>query len=155
MEDNLKKFALFTCVLFERNFFPTLLMGVMYSKSVSGCLWTTHATYSKWVTRLFVDFPLSNVLTVGMHESRHQWHILLPQVTFPDNLQRFELLADDLTRHWPWVPYVIETRGPFPEWKGLFFRGRDHAPLFTRVVGGVTIKIIVVLLDGSPMCCMM
>ena len=54
----------------------------------------------------------------------------------PDNLKRFECFADDLTRHWLWAPYVIETRGPFSERKGLFFRGRDHVPLFTRIVGG-------------------
>ena len=54
----------------------------------------------------------------------------------PDNLKRFECFADDLTRHWLWVPDVIETRGPFPERKDLFLRGRDHVPLFTRVVGG-------------------
>ena len=99
-------------------------------------LWTTHTTYPKWVTRILSSFSLSVVLTVGLHESRHQWRVLLPRVTFPENLKRFELFADDLTRHWPWVSYVIETRGPFPERKGLFFRGRDHAPLFTRVVGG-------------------
>ena len=42
--------------------------------------------------------------------------------------EKIRVLAGDLTRHRLWVPYIIETRGPFPEWKGLFFRD--------RVVGG-------------------
>ena len=30
----------------------------------------------------------------------------------------------------------MDARVPLPKTEGLFFRDRDHAPLFTRVVGG-------------------
>ena len=152
MEDNLKKFALFTCVIFERNYFPTLPMGVMYLKSVSSCLWTTHTTYPKWVTSLFSAFSLSVVLIVGLRESRHQWRFLLLFIissdrsslwasssvtsfasssTLSDSFEKIRVFAGDLTRHWLWVLDVKETRGLFRTGKA-YFSGDMIMSLFLR-----------------------
>ena len=72
MEDNLKKFALFTCVLFERNFFPYAPDGSYVLEGYIGLF----MNYTHYVLEIhyeiFADFPLSDVLTVGLHESRHQ-----------------------------------------------------------------------------------
>ena len=44
-------------------------------------------------------------------------------------------VTGDVTRHCMWVLAVSGTRGPFLTGKADF-QGRDHIPLFTRVVGG-------------------
>ena len=72
MEDNLKKFVLFTCLLFERKFSPYAPDGSYVLEECLGLF----VNYTHYVPEMGYEhvfcFSLSFVLTVGHREKRHQ-----------------------------------------------------------------------------------